>query len=234
MFALNLAAALGARSPGSCLLVDLGLPYNHAALTAGLAPSTCLAGCANSAGAGFKDSVLGAVLRHPSGLRLLPATMRLEQSELITADLTERSLAILLQAFDEIVVDLGGSLTENALRILENADRVLLLLTPDLATVKDASELLLILRNVLGIPESRLMLVLNHPRPASAVARPSIERALRRALDFEIPYDGPRCDRAALTGELLLLSAPHSPVTKVIRSVADQSRRDRRTLLRVG
>ena len=234
MLALNLAAAIGDRSPGACLLVDLGLPYSHVALTAGLVPSSCLAGCANAADPAFKESVLAAVMRHPSGLRVLAATLRVEQSELITADLTERAVAILLQAFDEMVVDLGGALTENALRVLENADRVVLLLTPDLATVKDASELLQILHDVLEIPESRLLLVLNHARPVSAVARPSIERALKRPLDFEIPYDGPRCDRAALTGRLLMLSAPHSPVARAIRSIAERARQDRRSLLRVG
>ena len=232
--ALNLAAALGDRRPGSCLLMDLGLPYNHAALTAGLVPATCLADCANAADSDFAAAVLDAVLRHPSGLLLLPATVRLEQSELITADLTEKAITILLQAFDELVVDLGGGLTETALRVLENADRVVLLLTPELATLKDASELLQILRSVLAIPESRLALVLNHPRPISAVTRTSVERALDRRLDFELPYDGVRCDRAALTGDLLMLSAPNSGVARAIRSIAGQRERERRPFLRVG
>jgi pilus assembly protein CpaE len=234
MLALNLATALGTDRPGSSLLVDLGLPYNHAALTAGLVPESCLALCGNAGDASFEDAVLDAVIRHPSGLLLLPATLRLEQSELITADLTERSLAVLLGAFDEVVVDLGVSLTETALRVLENADRIVLVLTPELAALKDAGELLKILRLVLGVPQQRLQLVLNHPRPASPVSRNSVERAIGQSLDFEIPHDGVRCDRAALTGELLMLSVPNSPVSKAIRLIADRSRRDRNRLLRVG
>ena len=41
--AVNLAAALGRKLPGECLLLDLGLPYNHAALTANLVPTGCVA-----------------------------------------------------------------------------------------------------------------------------------------------------------------------------------------------
>ncbi|HTE86643.1 MAG TPA: cyclic nucleotide-binding domain-containing protein, partial [Dehalococcoidia bacterium] len=41
--AVNLAAALGKRFPGEVLLVDLALPYNHAALISYLTPTGCLA-----------------------------------------------------------------------------------------------------------------------------------------------------------------------------------------------
>src|ERR1700719_3497965 len=41
--AVNLAADLGRRHRGECILIDLGLPYNHAALTANLVPTSSLA-----------------------------------------------------------------------------------------------------------------------------------------------------------------------------------------------
>ncbi len=44
--AVNLAAALGKRFPGEVLLVDLALPYNHAALISYLTPTGCLAAAA--------------------------------------------------------------------------------------------------------------------------------------------------------------------------------------------
>jgi hypothetical protein len=79
---------------------------------------------------------------------------------------------------------------------------------------------------------------LNHPRPGSPVSRVSTERALGQPIDFEIPHDGIRCDRAALTGDLLMLSAPNSPVPKAIRLLADRPRKEQRPtrsgLLRVG
>jgi pilus assembly protein CpaE len=234
MVALNLAASLGIGRPASGLLVDLGLPFNHAALTAGLVPKSCLALCGNASDASFEEAVLDTVIRHQSGLLVVPATQRLEQSELITADLTERALAVLLRAFEEVVVDLGVALTETALRVLENADRIVLVLTPELAALKDTGELLTILRYVLGVPPQRVQVVLNHPRATSAVSRNSVERAIGQSLDFEIPHDGVRCDRAALTGELLMLTVPNSPVPKAIRLIADRARGDRNRLLRVG
>src|SRR6266851_1263467 len=41
--AVNLAAALGLEHRGECVLIDLSLPYNHAALVANLVPAGCLA-----------------------------------------------------------------------------------------------------------------------------------------------------------------------------------------------
>ncbi len=40
--AVNLAAAIGQKHRGECVLIDLSLPYNHAALVANLAPTAWL------------------------------------------------------------------------------------------------------------------------------------------------------------------------------------------------
>jgi Flp pilus assembly CpaE family ATPase len=86
--------------------------------------------------------------------------------------------------------------------------------------MKDTKDLLDVFRNVLNIPDGNIRVVLNRPRPASLVARADVERTIGRAVDIELDHDGDRCDRAAVTGELLVATAPSSPVTKKIRALA--------------
>jgi hypothetical protein len=52
------------------------------------------------------------------------------------------------------------------------------------------------------------------------VERSDVERTLGRAVDFELDHDGYRCDRAAVTGELLVVAAPTSPLAKKITALA--------------
>ena len=218
--AVNLAAALGLRHRGEVLLVDLGLPYNHAALTANLVPTGALALHERETDAHLEEMLLSACIHHPSGMLVLPGALRVEQSELITPHLVQRSIASLLNTFTYIVVDLGVTMSEATILVLERASQVMLVVTPELTAMKDTKDLLDVFRNVLNIPDGNIRVVLNHPRPASMVDRSDVERTIGRAVDVELEHDGERCDRAAVTGELLVSAFPASPVSKRLKTMA--------------
>src|SRR5439155_2334554 len=81
--ALNLAAALAHQNRGDVLLLDLSLPFNHAALLANLAPSTCLARLADLE-QGFEERLESAVVYHPTGFLLLSTALTPEEADLVT------------------------------------------------------------------------------------------------------------------------------------------------------
>jgi len=218
--AVNLAAAVGRKHRGECLLVDLSLPYNHAALVANLVPSSSMALSDRADQGQFEQALLAAVLYHPTGMVLLPSALRVEQSELITPYLVQRSLDVLEEAFNYLVVDLGVAMSEVTLGVLERADRILLMVTPELPTLKDTAELLRIFEDTLEIPPDRVSLILNHSRPQTMVTRADAERVVRRKMEMEIAYDGARFDRAAVTGEILVASEPSSAAAKSINRLA--------------
>jgi len=218
--AVNLAAAVGQKHRGECLLVDLSLPYNHAALVANLVPSGSMALSDRADQGQFEQALLAAVLHHPTGMVVLPSALRVEQSELVTPQLVQRSLDVLEEAFNYLVVDLGVAMSEVTLGVLERADRILLMVTPELPTLKDTAELLRIFEDTLEIPPDRVSLVLNHSRPQTMVTRADAERVVRRKMDMEIAYDGARFDRAAVTGEILVASEPSSAAAKSINRLA--------------
>jgi Flp pilus assembly CpaE family ATPase len=125
-----------------------------------------------------------------------------------------------MHTFTYLVVDLGVSLSEAALTVLERASKIVLIVTPELTAMKDTKDLIEVFRNVLNIPEGNVKLVLNRPRPSSMVERADVERTLGRTVDFELDHDGDRCDRAAVTGELLVVAAPTSPLAKKLAALA--------------
>jgi MinD-like ATPase involved in chromosome partitioning or flagellar assembly len=218
--AVNLAAALGLRHRGEVLLVDLGLPYNHAALTANLVPTGALALHERESDADLEEMLLSACIHHPTGMLVLPGALRVEQSELITPELVQRSVGSLLNTFTYIVVDLGVSMSEAAILVLERASDVLLVVTPELTAMKDTKDLLEVFRTVLNIPDGNIRIVLNRPRPVTMVDRADVERTIGRAVDIELDHDGERCDRSAVTGELLVAVFPTSPVSKKLKALA--------------
>src|SRR4029079_15282517 len=177
----------------------------------------------------FEDALLAAALRHPSGMTVLPSALKVEQSELVTPPLVQRALGVLEQTFAYVVVDLGVSMSEVTLGVLERAARILVIVTPELPTLKDTGELLHIFETVLHIPAGHVSLVLNRPRPSTMVTREDAERVVERDMQFEIAYDGERFDKAAITGELLVTAAPSSPAARALGKVAESIVSDYRT-----
>jgi pilus assembly protein CpaE len=218
--AVNIAAALSGRHRGECVLLDLGLPYNHAALMSNLVPTGCLAMLERVSDQELEEMLLSACVHHSSGMLVLPGTLRVEQSELITPLLVQRAMSVLIRNFGYIVIDLGVAISETTLMVLERATKVVLVVTNELTAMRDSRDVIGLMRSVLNISEEAITVVLNHPRPSSDLARADIATTIGRAVDFQLDHDAARADRAAVTGELLVVSAATSPVAKQLRALA--------------
>ncbi len=219
--AVNLAAALGRDHPGEVLLIDLALPYNHCALISSLVPTGCLAMTSQVPEGSFEEALLGAILHHPGGMMLLPGVLKPEHADLINADLVNKAMGVLSNAFRYIVFDLSVVLNENVLTVLEHAQRIVLIATPELSTLKDITDLLNIFTNVLQIVPARVVIAMNNKMPKPVVSKEDVERTLKQKIMIEWPFDGSRPDEAAVKGEILVLTDPKSAITKGTESLAE-------------
>jgi Flp pilus assembly CpaE family ATPase len=140
---------------------------------------------------------------------------------MVTPQLVKRALDVLERTFNYTVVDLGVAMTEVTLGVLERANRILVMVTPELTSLKDTAELLQIFENVLKIPSTRVSLVLNHPRPQTMVTHADAERQVERKIKTEIAYDGARFDRAAVTGQVVVATDPSCAAAKSVIQLAD-------------
>src|SRR5207249_12329863 len=159
--ALNLVGALSRRYPGQVLLLDLDLPYNHAALLANLVPTTCLARTAQTSPEAFEEVLLSAVLYHAGGPMILPGALKPEEADLVTPELVGRAIGVLRRTFGYVVVDLGVSMTDTMLAVLDQTQELILIASPELSAVKSAADALSILER-LGTPPERVTVVLNN------------------------------------------------------------------------
>ena len=118
------------------------------------------------------------------------------------------------------VVDTASIFGEATIAVAEAADRVLMLGTPDLATLRDLSECQRILLNVIGLPREKLGYVINHVLPFDPLPVRQFEQALEEELLAEIPWANDLPSRAAVRGEALAHTRPGSNFAKAIEDVA--------------
>jgi pilus assembly protein CpaE len=219
--ALNLVGALARRYPGQVLLLDLDLPYNHAALLADLVPTTCLARLAEVSGDAFEDVLLSAVLYHSGGPMILAGALKPEEADLVTPDLLARAITVLRNSFRYVIVDLGVALTDSMLAVIDQLQHVILVATPEISALKAAADALQILL-ALGTPADHVTIALNHRSAKAALQRGGVERMLGRAVDVEVMCDGSRADEAAVRGAILSLTDPKSEISKGAEALADR------------
>jgi diguanylate cyclase (GGDEF)-like protein/PAS domain S-box-containing protein len=215
--ALNLAAKLVQDHPGDVLLVDLSLPFNHAALMANLVPTSCLARVAQAAAqiegtdagdAGFERILMSALLPHPTGFMLLPTALKAEEADLIDPALIVRTLDVLGRQFKYVVFDLGVALSDNVLSVLELSQHLVTVTAPELTAMADTAQVLDIVTRVLQMPVGRVHLVMNNRTPHAAMHRKDVEQVLKREIEVEFPYEGARPEQAAVRGMLLGAADP--------------------------
>ena len=216
---LNLVGALSRIHPGQVLLLDLDFPYSHAALLAGLIPTTCLARLADVPADSFEEALLSAVLYHPRGPMILPGALKPEEGDAVTPELIARSIAVLRKTFAYIVVDLGVTITDSTLALLDLTQHLVLVVAPELSALKSAADAIDVLRE-LGTPDDRMAVVLNNRAPKPAVTRTAVERKLQRKVDVEVGYDGMKPEQAAVDGAVLSVVDPRSEITKGANALA--------------
>jgi Flp pilus assembly CpaE family ATPase len=223
--ALNLAAQLARGEPGSVMVIDLDLPYTQAALLCGIVPGGSLTTASWRASLGtdkdLEAALLGAAQLHPSGFMVLPAAIRIEESELVDPEHVTRALRVLRGSFRHLIVDLGIALSEMALGVFDLATYAIVVVTPELPSLKGAQDALRIIHDLMHFPDQGVKLVLNQRQANALVPQTTVERALGRVPDVVIGHDGNKPERAALDGTVLAVTDPKSEIAKGTRRLAD-------------
>jgi MinD-like ATPase involved in chromosome partitioning or flagellar assembly len=218
--AINTAAVLGGKYPRQVLLLDLSEPFGHAALFADLIATGSIASASKAPQADFTKNLRGAIANHRSGIGVLPATLRPEEVDLLTAELTTRALDIVAPGQRVIVADLGTSLAEAALVVIERAQCVVIVVPPEIAAMTDARRALTVFRDIMGLPDSRIEIVLNQRTPHSPLDRSAIESVLGRQVSITIGFDGTKPEEATLAGALVLQRDSSSLIAKGAGDIA--------------
>ena len=220
LLACNLAHQLSARG-GSTLLLDLDLQFGSVAHCLDVVPahshmevlqqieemdSVALRGFCSH----FSPTLH--VLGGRSGELCLPQDVQLEQLEAL--------LRLARSTYDWVVVDLPRQIDHLTGITLEQADRVYILVQQSLSHLKDATRLVRIMRDDLGVQGNRLQVVVNRYDKASPVSLRDIAEALRCTELQKLPNDYAVVSESQNTGVPLELHAPRAPVTLGMRELS--------------
>jgi Flp pilus assembly CpaE family ATPase len=212
--AVNTAAVLAKTYPRQVLLIDLSAPFGHAALFSDLIATGSIASAAKAAPIDFEKLLRQHIVYHRSGMGVLPGTLRPEEVDLMTGDLTGRVLDIAVSWQRVIVVDLGTSLAEAALAVIERAECLVVVVPPEIAAMTDARRSLAVFRDIMNVPDNRIELVLNQRVPHPPLDRAAIESILGRKMSVTVGFDDSRPEDATLAGGLVLQRDTSSLVSR--------------------
>src|SRR5207245_9035681 len=208
-------------SPSTVLLSYPRQPFGHSALFADPISTGSIASASKAASVDFESVLRGNIVNHRTGMGVLPGTLRPEEVDTLTGELVGRVLDVVVAWQKVIVVDLGTSLAEAALAVIERAECLVMVVPPEIAAMTDARRSLAIFRDIMNVPDNRMEMVLNQRSPHPPLDRAAVESILGRKMAVIVGFDDSRPEDSTLAGGLVL---QHDPSSMVSRGATDIAR----------
>jgi pilus assembly protein CpaE len=158
------------------------------------------------------------MLPHNSGLKLLLAPTQPEMADEITADMIPKIIKELKNHFKVVIIDTTSQLTDKTLNVLESADYILLITTPELPAIK-STKLFLELGQQLEWDPGKIQVIMNRANLPGGIPTANIEKALKISETFPIPYD-PRIHTAINKGVAVTQQDSGAPSARAIAHLA--------------
>jgi pilus assembly protein CpaE len=167
-----------------------------------------------------EEDILDRLTRHPSGVSVLPAPGRPELSDSVSPAAVSALIYRLTALADLVVVDQGGRLDNGGIELLESADHMILVGTPDNPGVVGLRGWLRIC-DQLQIPRARISVILNCVLPYHQVDAERAKRVLEQPV-LTLPHGGIDGVRSLSGGEPLAWKHPSNRWVKAMRHLAVQ------------
>ncbi len=219
MVATSLAVALAGGVDTRAAVIDTDLQFGDAAAMLRVEGHLLTIADLAASGEDIAPSLLDEVLATgPAGVRVLRSAVSPELAALVTAPHLRAIIRGVSKAHEFVVVDTPSQLDERTLEAFELADRVLLVSSYNMTSVR-ATKASLALLDALGVAGERVDVILNHTRPRVSYKREDIEAILGRAALADLPYD-PRVDQSVNSGTPLLRSQPRAELSRRLIALA--------------
>ncbi len=216
--ATHLAGAIARSGRRSCL-VDVDLELGDVLSFLDMRGTYSLADVAANVQRLDRELLDASVPRHASGVWVVSQAERPGAAEVIDPGGVTRVLRFLRQHYDQVVVDGLHDFGDTALAALDLADRILLVVTQEVPSVRDARRCLDIFRQ-LDYDVSRVLVVVNRFHRGSPITRQVIEETLGVPVGAVVGNDFQALSRAVNRGVLLWEEAPRSAVVRDVEELA--------------
>ncbi len=217
--AANTAIALAEETGKKVLLFEGKVFFGHLEVMLNLKVQNTLSDLIPHATNLDESLVRDVVTAHPSGINVLMAPSNVQIAQGIRAEDIYNVYMGVSRLFDYIVVDAGGPLNDISVTLMDAADRILLVTTPDLAALHDTSRFLQLSRS-LAYPADKILLILNKAGAEGGVKLHDIESVLHTQVYHQIANDPANVLRSINRGIPFLVYYPRSSASKSIQHLA--------------
>lgn len=218
----QLAAAL-AQGGDKVALVDGHLRMGDVALHLDLKPEYSLADLAAQAESFDATFLRTTLTAHDSGVSVLASPPRPEEADVVTLPLVERAVRLLVSDFDWVVWDIPSDFDDRSMLILDTADRILVVTTPEVPALSHTKTQLDLLGR-LGRSPDTLRTILNRVDKRAPVSEKEARTFLGRDVDATLPNDYGRASACVNEGRTIGDLAGRSPLARAFAELASQVR----------
>ena len=217
--ATNLAAGYSALWNLPVVLIDLAFNSGQSALMFNLPYRYSWASLVGIPNEEIDEMVASNILLiHESGTRILAAPAHPEDCDGLSGETVSHVIQLLSHQSDYLVLDLPHDFSDTTLAGLDSADEILLVLAPELASVRAAVSTLGVFES-LGYPSDKTRLVLNWTFQRGGLSKKEIEAALKRPIDFVLPYASETLVAAINLGKPPVIAEPNQPLSNLFEDM---------------
>jgi len=219
-FATNLAVGLSQLWKDQVALVDMVLTMGQSALMLNLPLRNTWGDLAKIPSEELeKDLLKNVLLNHESGVSVLAAPRTYVEGETITPAIATKVLDLLRNNYPYIILDLPHDFRETTLAGLDAADEIIVLIAPELASVRAVVGALEVF-DELGYDREKIRIVMNWVFERKGLARKDIENVMKHPIQYVIPFVPDGFVSAINLGVPPVISDPESPVGTLFEDFA--------------
>lgn len=217
--ATNLAVCLN-NEDTSVVIVDSNLEYGDVAVFLNEQGKFSILDLTPRADELDPEIINNVTIRHAqSGVRILAAPMKPEQSDAVISDQFSKVVRYLREIYSYVIIDTTTSLSNITATAIDNSDLLLLLTTQDIPSIKN-SRLFLDELDALGFDRKRVIFVMNKYDKRIGITPEKVSENLKQEITSIIPFEE-RVIVSVNRGIPFLLVDKSRPISRSILSLAE-------------
>jgi pilus assembly protein CpaE len=217
--AVNLGASLAQDPANSVALIDLDLALGDADVALDLIGDHTLADIALNIDRLDMTFLKGSLVKHASGLSLLPHPMQFEDAQLVRDEHLQRLIGLLRASYSHLVLDLSKSFSPCDVTALHMSDTILLVAQLELSSLRNVVRMLAALDLDREIGD-KVKVILNRIGNESDISVKKAEETIGKPVFWQIVNDHKTVAASRNQGVPLVMAAPKSKVHQNILGLA--------------
>ena len=218
--AMSLAVALKEELKQEVLLMDGKLFFGDLDIMLNLKTHNSISDLIPHIGSLDEGLLHDVISEHSSGIKVLPAPLNPISAQGIHPEEIHHILTVAQNVYPNVVIDSGNYLNENTVTLMDASHRILLVLNPDIASLRNASRFIDICYTTLSIPKEKILIIVNQHDQRDGIGLTDIERTLQMKIFSALPCDSRTPLQSINRGIPVYLQGSKIPLHKSFETMA--------------